>query len=252
MNEQNTTFWLGHFFKVHWYKIAIVAFLVFLNFKKDFSFTINLNAPPPSEMTMPPAKKPVQDDPPPKREKFSEQTKQQPATPANGQGILDRFDFSSIIGGRDEDLLKELYLVDPAVIESYAHRFGKVARNEQEKFGIPASIILANALLHSRGGQSPAAVKAKNHFSIHCTDDWMGDQWEGDEACYRSYENAWTGLRDRSFFLTTGKFSHLRKLDPKDYKAWAKGLEKEKYYSVDDLASQLVEVIEKWRLYELD
>lgn len=252
MSGQNTTTLLTQFVKVHWFKISLVAFLLFLIFKKDFSFTINLNAPAPTETTMPPARQPVQQAPPAKRETFTEQAKQQSLTPAPEQGVLDRFDFSSILGGSNKQLKDELNEVDPEKVKSYIERFGRVARSEQKKFGIPASIVLANALLHSQAGENQASKRANNHFGLACTEDWMGEKWDQEGDCYRVYENAWTSFRDHSFFLTTGTFADLRQLDPKDYKAWAKAMEKKAYTTYDDLADQLIEVIEHWRLHELD
>jgi flagellum-specific peptidoglycan hydrolase FlgJ len=252
MSGQNTTSLLANFLKAHWFKVSLIAFLLFLIFKKDFSFTINLNAPAPTETTMPPASQPTEPAPPAKRETFTEQAKQEHMTPPPEQGVLDRFDFSSILGGSNKALKDDLYRVDPEKVVAYVERFGRVARSEQKKFGIPASIILANALLHSKAGEHQASRQAHNHFGLSCTDDWLGEKWEHDGDCYRVYENAWTSFRDHSFFLTTGTFAELRRLDPKDYKAWAKAMEKKKYTRYDDLADQLIEVIEKWRLYELD
>lgn len=252
MSGQSTITLLAQFLKVHWFKISLVAFLLFLIFKKDVSFTINLNAPTPTETTMPPARQPLQQDPPPKREKFTEKAKQQRMTPAPETGVLDRFDFSSILGGSDQQLKDELFRLDPEVVGAYLQRFGRVARDEQKKFGIPASIILANALLHSQAGKNEASKRANNHFGLACTEDWMGEKWESDGNCYRHYENAWTSFRDHSFFLTTGKFSELRQLGPTDYKAWAEAMEDKDYTQSDDLADQLIEVIERWKLYDLD
>lgn len=252
MSGQPTSNLLTQFVRMHWFKISLVAFLLFLIFKKDFSFTINLNAPAPTETTLPPARKPVLQDPPAKRETFTEQTKQQIMTPAPESSVMDRFDFSSIIGGTDRQLQHDLYQVDPEIVAVYVQRFGRVARTEQKKFGIPASIILANALLNSQAGQNQAATKANNHFGLPCTPDWMGEKWESKDSCYRAYENAWTSFRDHSFYLTTGKFSTLRQLDKQDYKAWAKALEEKSYSKNKDLGKQLIEVIEKWKLYELD
>lgn len=254
MSGQRTSTLLTQFIKVHWFKISLVAFLLFLIFKKDFSFTINLNAPVPSEEAEPPSRKPVQQMPPQQRETFTEQASHQTMTPppTPERGVMDRFDFSSIIGGSERQLKDNLFKISPELVQNYVQRFGKLARTEQKKFGIPASVILANALLHSQAGQSQAATQANNHFNLPCTDDWMGEKWEGKGGCLRVYENAWTSFRDHSFYLTTGDFSNLRKLAPRDYKGWSKALEEKTFAQTDDLAEQLIEVIEQWKLYELD
>jgi flagellum-specific peptidoglycan hydrolase FlgJ len=248
MSGQNLTNYFLYYLKKHWFRITLVAFLLFLIFKKDFSFTINLNAPPPTETT----KQPVQQAPPPKRETFTEQAGRQSMTPGPEKGVLDRFDFSSIIGSSDRELLEVLNKVDRKIVEAYVSRFGRVARSEQKKFGIPASIIIANALLHSQAGEGILSKQANNHFGLMCTPDWRGEKWDGDGECLRAYDNAWTSFRDHSFFITTGTFAELRQLDPRDYKGWAKGLEKKAYSKADNFAEQLMEVIEKYSLQELD
>lgn len=252
MSGQNITDYLLHLAKVYWFRILLVGFLLFLVFKKDFSFTINLNAPAPTETTLPPARQPVEQDPPPKRETFTEQASHQSLTPAPEKGVLDRFDFSSIIGSSDRQLTELLYEVKPETVEAYVKRFGRVARNEQKKFGIPASITLGNALLHSQAGESVLSRQANNHFGLMCTPEWSGQQWDGDGECLRAYENAWTSFRDHSFYITTGTFANLRQLKSTDYKAWAKGLEKNEYSKADKYADQLIEVIERYGLQKLD
>ena len=50
---------------------------------------------------------------------------------------------------------------------SYVKRFAKVAQGEMHKYGIPASITLAQGLLESNAGKSPLANKYNNHFGIN-------------------------------------------------------------------------------------
>ena len=223
--------------------------------KKDLSFRINLNAPVQIEDSRDRKSKPVQqEEKKNKRETFTDLFESEPEKAPETPVRDDRFDFTGLIGEPEKVITAydQLQDIDQAITEAYLKRFAKVALMEKEKFGIPASIILANGLLHSKAGKEMPAAKANNHFAIRCTRDWEGDQMTHQGDCYRSYESAWTSFRDHSFYLTTGSFSHLPKLGEVDYKAWAKGLEKGGYSSQPNLARQLITVIDQYGLAELD
>jgi uncharacterized FlgJ-related protein len=49
----------------------------------------------------------------------------------------------------------------------YVARFGSIAVAEQKKYGIPASITLAQGLLESGFGKSTMATTINNHFGIN-------------------------------------------------------------------------------------
>ena len=71
--------------------------------------------------------------------------------------------------------------------------------------------------------------------------------------CYRRYEKAWTSFRDHSVFVTSGKFSDLRRCGETNFKDWAKGLERLGYPSTGGhLADDLIKIIETYQLERLD
>lgn len=41
------------------------------------------------------------------------------------------------------------------------------------RYGIPASVTLAQGILESSNGQSELSVKGNAHFGIKCTDNWL-------------------------------------------------------------------------------
>ncbi|MCB9286433.1 MAG: glucosaminidase domain-containing protein [Lewinellaceae bacterium] len=242
------------YFQRNWFKIGIALILVFIALKKDLSFRINLNSPVRLEQPPPRPSTPArQQEKEPTRERYTENSNPQP-TAQELPAPTERFDFSSAASSRREimaiDLLEE---VDEGTIRAYIQRFARVAASEQKKFGIPASIIIANALLHSLAGTSEMSEPgANNHFAIPCTHDWQGPQRTFGGKCYRQYENAWTSFRDHSFYITTGAFAPLRQLSDTDYKGWAEALEKAGFSPQKNLARQLIRVIEKYRLAEMD
>jgi len=50
----------------------------------------------------------------------------------------------------------------------YARRFAPVAMAEMGRYGVPASITVAQAILHSNAGDDAIAIKNNNHFGIQC------------------------------------------------------------------------------------
>jgi len=128
----------------------------------------------------------------------------------------------------------------------------QAAQKKHRKFGIPSSVLLGTAYLHSIAGAKDIASTANNHFAIQCSNDWRGNSTKIDGTCYRVYENAWTSFRDNSLFLSSGKYTQLKSLGSTDYKAWAAQLEKMRYSHLDNYADQLVQVIEFYGLDALD
>ncbi|MCB0580888.1 MAG: glucosaminidase domain-containing protein [Phaeodactylibacter sp.] len=247
----NSTDKVKSYLQRNWFKISIAIILVFIALKKDLSFRINLNSP--VRMEQVPQRPPTparQQEKVPSQERYTENTRQEAA--ATELPGADRFDFSSTANGRREiRAIDRLEQVDEGTIRAYIGRFARVAAGEQKKFGIPASIILANALLHSLAGTAEmAAPGVNNHFAIPCTPDWRGPQRTFSGQCYRQYENAWTSFRDHSFYITTGPFAPLRQLPDTDYKGWAGALEKAGFSGEKNLARQLVGVIETYGLQE--
>lgn len=232
------------YFQRNWFKFAIAAFLVFILVKKDLSFSINMRAPVEQQKQQPTKKA--------KKEKSEElMTDTKGIAEKSETNLLDVSSvFSSKKGG--SSAFDALQKVDDATIQHYLKRFARVAVSESEKFGIPASVILANATLQSYAGQREIAIQGNNQFALTCTSDWQGGKKELDGTCYRTYENAWTSFRDHSYYITTGRMSNLKNLKNENYKTWAKALEKANYSNDKKYASQLIKVIEKYELTKLD
>ena len=141
----------------------------------------------------------------------------------------------------------------------YVERYGDVAKKEMAKFGIPASITLAQGLLESNVGESKLATRNNNHFGMKCfsrsckkghcsnfTDDSHKD-------FFRKYNSSWESYRAHSFLLKNGKrYSGLFKLKRTDYKGWARGLKKAGYATDKYYAEKLINLIEDLDLHKYD
>lgn len=138
----------------------------------------------------------------------------------------------------------------------YIQRYQRVAIAEMNKYGIPASIKLAQALLESGAGNSYLAREANNHFGIKCGGIWKGRSvTRPDDAvndCFRVYSNPEESFRDHSDFLLRKRYEGLFKLAKNDYKGWAKGLKAAGYATNPRYADLLIDMIERYELHRFD
>lgn len=144
------------------------------------------------------------------------------------------------------------------ICKAYVDKFSPVAISEMEKYGIPASITLAQGLLESDAGASRLAQQANNHFGVKCfsnsckpghcknfTDDTHKD-------FFRTYDSPWESYRAHSLFLQRKRYKHLKDLGKSDYERWAKGLSKAGYATDKKYAPKLIRLIESLGLSQYD
>lgn len=142
--------------------------------------------------------------------------------------------------------------------ELYVKRFADVAIAEMKKYGIPASITLAQGLIETNAGDSRLARKNNNHFGMKCfskkcgkghcsnfTDDTHKD-------FFRKYKSSWESYRAHSQLLMGKRYRHLKKLGNKNYKGWAKGLKKAGYATDRRYAEKLINIIDEMKLHRFD
>lgn len=139
---------------------------------------------------------------------------------------------------------------------SYIDRFKNISIEEMNRYGIPASITLAQAILESGTGKSDLAKYANNHFGIKCTKDWKGKGYYKDDdakdECFRVYNNPEESFKDHSQFLKRKRYASLFELDKNDYEGWAKGLKDAGYATNPRYPQLLIGLIEKYNLNQYD
>lgn len=141
--------------------------------------------------------------------------------------------------------------------KEYILRYAKIAVVEMHKFGIPASVKMAQALIETGNGESALARKNNNHFGVkcfsnkckkgHCSN--FGDDHHKD--FFRKYGSAWESWRAHSQMISTGKYKTLI-TKGNDYESWAHGLKKMGYATDKNYNTKLIETIEKYQLQLLD
>lgn len=191
-------------------KVTTVLVLFFYVMQRDIQFTIHMKAPLGQAVA------------------FSD----------SGEGKVEQMGFAqsvSFTSSKPNESARPARLEAQAV-EEYMERFGHIAQAEMQKFGIPASVKMAQAILESQAGERMSAKVDNNHF---------GAPMEG-----QPYESAWRNWREHSLLLVN-RFSKLNELGS-DVRAWARGLEQVGYSSSANYANQLLEIIDRFHLEQLD
>jgi LysM repeat protein len=145
----------------------------------------------------------------------------------------------------------------PDAVRSYVDRYRDIAIEEMTKTGIPASITLAQGIHESGCGLSVLAVNSNNHFGIKCHDGWAGDTYRHDDdqpqECFRVYNTPEESFRDHSDFLKNRpRYGNLFKLDPADYRGWARGLKAAGYATNPHYPDIIIKLVDDYRLNQYD
>jgi LysM repeat protein len=141
--------------------------------------------------------------------------------------------------------------------EDYINKYKDLAIENMRTKKVPASITLSQGILESGNGNSSLATKANNHFGIKCHKGWEGGtMYIDDDApneCFRKYNSVLDSYNDHADFLTSReRYAGLFTLEITDYKGWAQGLKDAGYATNPKYASLLIDLIEKYKLYEYD
>ena len=139
-------------------------------------------------------------------------------------------------------------------------QYAEYAMEQMRRYGIPASVTLAQGICESASGQSELSRKGNNHFGIKATSGWVQnggkylvytDDRPNEKFC--QYASVGDSYEHHSQFLKGNKrYSSLFKLSPDDYKGWTNGLQNSGYASNKKYASSLQSIIEKNNLQKYD
>lgn len=169
-------------------------------------------------------------------------------------------DLSALPDGRPERMAvdaKPKWKPSPSATPerlAYIKRFAETARQEQVKYGIPASISLAQGIIESRAGVSWLAHHANNHFGIKCVSNkckrghCVNREDDDHKDFFRKYQSAWLSWRDHSKFLQGKRYAGLKKHAVENYREWAYGLKRAGYATDPDYAGDLISIIEEYDL----
>ena len=142
----------------------------------------------------------------------------------------------------------------------YIDKYAEAAMEQMRKYGIPASVTLAQGILESASGQSELSRKGNNHFGIKATKTWLDgggrylvytDDKPNEKFC--QYASVADSYEHHSLFLRGNKrYANLFELSPDDYVGWTRGLQEDGYASSKQYASSLQALIRQNGLDKYD
>ncbi len=236
MKAQHTLRDLFLALRQNWFRISVAALLLYLFFHRDMRVQVQLNAPNHPTISQ--------------RGTTYPQLPEELHQPSEKLGLL----FS----GTEEEtagLKDDLRKLDEYEIDAFVQRFVDVARVEKEKFGIPASVVLATALYESTAGHRKTAdVHTNNYFGLLCAEPsayspaWQGGCKKVDHLLYRKYQTAWESFRDFSWFA----YRQLGSLSGEDYRVWSEALGRKLYGKDPAFAANVIALIERYSLDDYD
>jgi flagellum-specific peptidoglycan hydrolase FlgJ len=245
---------IKNFFANNWQKVTILLVIILVFSYKDLTIHFDLSSPFSTQKDTPPT---IEEQFPNGTQKTINQGFTEKMRQDSRSETFSLFPF--FFGTNEKSKTKVPKTLESAFNEvkkskkeAYIKRYSHVAVEEMKTFGIPASIILAQALLHGQAGTGDLSTNANNHFSITCGSTWSEKTHEIQGVCYRNYPSAWKSFRDHSELITKGRFTDLKQYSSTDYKKWAVGLQ-EKGYSIDEnYAELLMQIIKDYNLDKFD
>ena len=139
--------------------------------------------------------------------------------------------------------------------EQYIEQYSAYAMEQMRRYGIPASVTLAQGIIESASGKSTLARTANNHFGVKgefngayvlANDDKPNEK-------FKKYDNVGQSYEDHSKVLMASRYQkYTKNLSPDDYEGWAKGIKAGGYATDKNYVSTICNVIESANLQKYD
>lgn len=139
--------------------------------------------------------------------------------------------------------------------QSYIEQFKDNAISIMHQTGIPASIILGIAMHESGNGNSKIAQNLNNQFGVKGGGTTVYySKKKKVKSAYKKYDSILESFADFARIMTERKqFSHLAEsLTQYDYEKWVKGIQRAGYASSRKWGAQVLSIIRKYNLNDLD
>ena len=142
---------------------------------------------------------------------------------------------------------------------AFFEQYAPLAMEQQQKYGIPASVTLAQMYLESAGGKSNLAQTGNNYFGIKCSSQWLAegkpyslhhDDKPNEKFC--NYASVQESIEHHSQFLMGNRYAACRRCAADDYRGWANGLQAAGYATNRNYANTLIADIEAYGLSKYD
>lgn len=141
--------------------------------------------------------------------------------------------------------------------QAYLDQYREYAKDQMKRYGIPASITMAQAIIESGAGKSKVALEANNHFGMKAGKDdikvgnyVLAKDDEPTLSKFKKYDSIEDSYESHSKLLTGKRYANS--FSPTDYRSWAQHLQKKGYATNKGYSNLLISFIDQNHLDELD
>lgn len=142
---------------------------------------------------------------------------------------------------------------------AFFERYAPIAMDQQQKYGIPASVTLSQMAYESGWGQSSLARNGNNFFGIKATPSWINegkpyslhDDDKKNEA-FCNYSSPMESVEHHSSLLLSDRYKRCRRYSETDYHNWLVSIKAAGYATSNKYVQSCEKIIKSYRLYLYD
>ena len=143
--------------------------------------------------------------------------------------------------------------------DEFFNKYANAAMEQQQRYGIPASVTLAQMAYESFWGQSTLATAGNNFFGIKCSREWLAagkpyslhnDDKPNEKFC--NYASVDESIEHHSRLLMGDRYKRCHRYDSTDYHNWLVAIKACGYATAPDYVKKLEGMIKRYKLYLFD
>ena len=147
--------------------------------------------------------------------------------------------------------------LNETLVRKYVDTYYPIAVSCGTQYHVPASILLAQALIYTKAGANHLAKEANNHMAVTCTKADVENRYHQDNnmdnICFKRYKSVEESYLDYLYKIKGNSlYSPFFQLSDTDYKGWANGLQKIGHSSNPSYGISLISIIETYKLNQYD
>ena len=143
--------------------------------------------------------------------------------------------------------------------QSFIEQYAPIAIEQQQKYGIPASVTLAQMALESKWGTSKMAVNDHNYFGIKASRRWLeagrpynlyDDDKKNEKFCV--FGDVIESIEYHSTLLMSERYKSCRTFPSDDWYHWLVSIKACGYATSNRYVQECTRIIKDYRLYRYD
>ena len=167
-----------------------------------------------------------------------------------------RSEAVTALGGGKKIQARNIEKINP---NAFFNKYANAAMIQQQRYGIPASVTLAQMAYESGWGQSALAVNGNNFFGVKCSSEWLkqkkpyslhDDEKKNEKFC--NYANVEESIEHHSRVLMGDRYKRCHRFRDTDYHNWLVGIKAAGYASHPGYVKELEGMIKRYKLYLFD